>query len=199
MENLTRSQQHFATVEQWRQELRTALARQFPTGGELVWEVGCGHGHFLAAYAARHPEVACVGVDLSGDRIERALRKRDRARLANLHFFRAEAGLFLEVLPAEVRITDTFVLFPDPWPKLRHQKHRVLQPRFLHALAAHATPTARLFFRTDFRPYFDETRALLAQNRDWRLVDSAWPFEFETVFQSRAASYDSLVASRIIS
>ena len=119
-----------------RSELSATLEHLLPPGSQFVWEVGCGHGHFLTAYAAAHPGRVCIGIDLCGDRIERAMRKRDRAALPHLHFIRADASMFLECLPATVTPADTFVLFPDPWPKKRHQKHRILRTPFLEGLAA---------------------------------------------------------------
>jgi tRNA (guanine-N7-)-methyltransferase len=166
-----------------------------PAPADFVWEVGCGHGHFLTAYAAAHPTRVCIGVDIASDRIARARKKAERARLRSLHFLRTEASLFLEAMPASVRITAVFVLFPDPWPKLRHHKHRVLQPEFLEDLAHRAAPRCRLHFRTDFEPYFREARAVAEAASAWQLVDAPWPFEFETVFQSRAAEgYHSFIA-----
>ncbi len=183
-----------AILEQRRVELRDQLAPIATARTPLVWEVGCGHGHFLTAYAAAHPEKICVGIDLIGERIERAGRKRDRAKLGNLHFIQAEARLFLEMLPAEARIGTMFVLFPDPWPKLRHNKHRIMQTAFLERAAASATPDCPLYFRTDFTPYYEAVRRTLAGDPHWQLTEEPWPFEFATVFQQRAGDFHSLVA-----
>ncbi len=174
--------------------LRDRLHTLLPANARFVWELGCGHGHFLTAYAEAHPERLCVGIDLVGERVDRANRKRDRAKLANLHFIQAEARLFLEELPASTRFEDVFVLFPDPWPKLRHRKHRIMQPDFLAAVARRAGPATRLCFRTDFAPYFEDARATVSAHADWQLVEAPWPFEHETVFQSRAPSFQSLIA-----
>lgn len=174
-------------------QLSAILAQAKPT---LVWEIGCGHGHFLTAYAAAHPEHTCIGVDMESARIERAVLKRDRARLTNLHFVRAEARLFLAALPAGLTFDWIFVLFPDPWPKLRHHKHRLIQPEFLAALAAHASAHCRLCFRTDHTAYFSAARRVFAEADGWQITDEPWPFEFETVFQSRAPAYQSLIVRR---
>ncbi len=177
-----------------RDGLRDQLQGILPVNAPFLWEVGSGHGHFLTAYAAAHPEKMCIGVDLVGERIERATRKRDRARLANLHFIRADARLFLQALPPGAQISELFVLFSDPWPKSRHHKHRVLQPAFLESVAKHAAPGCRLYFRTDHRPYFDDAKAMVRDSAPWELVEDPWPFEFETVFQQRAESHDSFIA-----
>ncbi len=183
-------------LEERRQSLRRELESAWHGQRELVWEVGCGHGHFLTAYAAAHPTHWCVGIDLVNERIERARRKQKRAGLSNLHFLRGEARQFLEVMPEGSRMTRLFVLFPDPWPKLRHQKHRILQREFLDAVAIRAAPGCRLYFRTDYRPYFEEAQAALSGHAQWRMVAEPWPFEFATVFQQRATGFDSLIAAR---
>lgn len=170
------------------------LAPALAATGPLVWEVGSGHGHFLTAYAAANPEHICIGVDIASDRVGRAQKKRDRARLTRLHFIRAEAGLFLDVLPLERRFTRVFVLFPDPWPKARHHKHRLLQEKFLTRLAERMEPAGRLYFRTDYAPYFAEAADAVRQHPRWALVDEPWPFDHATVFQERAESHQSLVA-----
>ena len=190
------SPEHEALLGDRRRALREDLASIFTDGApaSCVWEVGCGHGHFLTAYAGEHPGEICIGIDLVGERIERATRKRDRARRAQLHFIRAEARLFLEVLPPAVRFSRVYVLFPDPWPKSRHHKHRVMQPEFLSWVAARMTPEGRLYFRTDFDPYFHDTERLITKHPAWCIADEPWPFEHETVFQSRAAAHRSIVA-----
>ncbi len=179
-----------------RAALRAELAAALPpaTAG-IVLEIGCGNGHFLTAYAAAHPGTVCLGIDLLLERIGKARRKRDRAGLANLHFLRCAADDFFAELPAAVRLQEIYVLFPDPWPKKRHHKNRLINPAFLDALAARAGPGSRLFFRTDYGPYFDEAAAVIAAHGRWRpLPPGPFPFEHDTIFQSRAPSFQSLAA-----
>lgn len=180
-----------------RAELNEQLQRILPPDSRLVWEVGCGHGHFLAAYATAHPKDLCVGVDISSDRIARAGRKRERGRLANLHFILADAIDFLAALPKGSRIPQTFILFPDPWPKRRHHKNRILAPAFLGALATFAPRGACLHFRTDHEPYFREAEAVVGQHAAWARLDAGvLPFEEPTVFQKRAQKQFTLAAER---
>jgi tRNA (guanine-N7-)-methyltransferase len=187
-----------ARQQAWLEALREKLAGWLPRDGRaLVWEIGCGHGHFLTAYAAAHPAVFCVGVDTKAERVARAERKRERAGLANLRFVRAEARMFLAALPPSMTLAAVFVLFPDPWPKRRHHKHRLLGEDFFRALAARVGPGTLFCLRTDHEPYFREVAAVLTAHPDWRLApDEAWPFEHTTVFQQRAAAHCSLMARR---
>ena len=194
--NPARTAEHFAEMEARRQTLRDFFRENLPPVGRFVWEIGCGHGHYLTAYAKEFSTNLCVGIDTSSDRIERARRKSARAELKNVHFVHAEAELFLSQLPSHASITNVFILFPDPWPKKRHHKNRIARPDFLTALAARAGKGAGLYFRTDFTPYLDEVRQTLRAHPEWELADTPWPFEHETVFQSRAETYGSLVARR---
>jgi tRNA (guanine-N7-)-methyltransferase len=189
--------EHLAMIEARREALRVDFARMVPPGGRIVWEIGCGHGHFLTAYAAAHPAALCLGVDQDAFRVRRAVKKQERARLTNLHFLRAEARLFLDTLPAGMGLAAIFILFPDPWPKRRHHKHRLLQADFFQALAERAGQGTPFYFRTDHEEYFREVEQLLGVQADWRLAPGAsWPFEETTVFEQKAAVYYSLVALR---
>ncbi len=189
--------EHASRMAERREALRTALPGVIPSGSRFVWEVGCGHGHFLTAYASAHPDESCVGIDVAANRIARAHRKRERARLRNLHFVRANADDFLAVMPKNALLTSIFILFPDPWPKRRHSSKRVMKPEFLAAAAAAAQKGARLYFRTDYQPYFRQACAEVREHSDWEETDpSAWPFEEPTVFQKLADRYFSLVATR---
>ena len=172
--------------------LRAEFFPRLPVGAPLTLELGCGHGHYLTAYAAAHPGEFCVGLDLLADRIARAERKAVRAKLANLAFVQAEASLFisaLAALPDAPRLRRVFVLFSDPWPKRRHWKHRVLQAALLDSLAPLAAPGAGLHFRTDHPDYFAYAREVVGAHPLWRLApadEAPWPFEHVSVFEERA-------------
>jgi tRNA (guanine-N7-)-methyltransferase len=116
--------------------------------------------------------------------------------LTNLVFLKAEAEECVTALPPHVRLQRIFVLFPDPWPKRRHHKHRIMHTRFLHAIAARAESGADLCFRTDDAPYFAAAKTVVSSHRDWEVSAAHWPFERATVFQSRAAVFQSLMAVR---
>ncbi len=191
-----------AQAEAIRQSRFDALRPQLATGlqgrARVTLEIGCGHGHFLTAYAQTHPDEFCLGIDLLADRLARAGRKSQRLGLTNVAWIHAEAGLLLTALPDDLRFAgNIFILFPDPWPKRRHWKHRIVRSDFLSALAGKAGQGARLCFRTDHAPYFAAAQETLASHPDWRLSpEEAWPFEQPTVFQSRADDYQSCVALR---
>lgn len=189
--------EYMAKVAATRAELQADLRSALGGASRFVWEVGCGHGHFLTAYADRHRELPCVGIDLLNERVVRAAKKKNRAGLAHLHFIRADAQMFLEEMPASVEFAAVYVLFSDPWPKKRHHKNRIMQARFLSDVARHASAGVPLYFRTDHKDYFAAAREVVESHPDWRLDPQApWPFELPTVFQQRAESFQSIVALR---
>lgn len=161
----------------------------------ITLEVGCGHGHFLVAYGQAYSNECCIGFDVLNGRIRRAKAKVDKRALENIHFLKADAELFFEALPRWVRIDKTFILFPDPWPKARHLKHRLMQDKYLNAIAQKSTQDAKLYFRTDHREYFEASKEVIDNNPYWWRSSCAWLFEHETVFQTMmGGSYYSLVA-----
>jgi tRNA (guanine-N7-)-methyltransferase len=176
--------------------LKEHLMAEIPRGiQEITWEVGSGHGHFLNKYAAVNPGRFFVGIDLLGDRLRKASKKQTAAGTLNLRFVKAEALEFLECLPTGIRISEVIVLFPDPWPKKRHFKHRLVQPIFLDRLASRMTLGGRLYFRTDHGPYVEWAREQFNLHRSWSLIpEPQWILEEKTVFQARAPSFGSLVA-----
>jgi tRNA (guanine-N7-)-methyltransferase len=184
-------------VAQRRAALRTQLAAIIPATANLTLEIGSGHGHFLTRYAADFPQASCVGVDMIRDRILRARRKAERAKLTNCQFIQAEARELIDALPDPVTFAEVWVLFPDPWPKKRHHKNRMLQAEFFETIARRAGEGAKLYFRTDHTEYFHAVAALFPSLRTWRIdPTTTWPLEHETVFQARAPAYHSLVAVR---
>lgn len=175
--------------------LERGLAAALDGVETLTYEIGCGHGHYLAAYAAAHPEEVCLGVDLRVRRVRLSTRKQSLAALPNLLFVRAEGEETLKLMPPHVRLGRVLVLFPDPWPKPRHHKNRLLQPAFLDLLAARMAPGGTLCFRTDHEPYFAWAVAHLSAHPRWALDPAEpWPFEEETWFQQLFGRYQSLVA-----
>ena len=182
-----------ANVERLRATLASALAGR--TG--LTFELGCGHGHWLAAYAAAHPDEFCVGIDLITHRVERSVRKQTLGKLDNVLFLKAEATEFLDALSATVALRKIFILYPDPWPKKKHHKNRFINAENLARLAAHAAPGARLHFRTDNADYFAWTGEHLATHPGWRVEPAAaWPFEQKTFFEERMKERRDMFADR---
>lgn len=177
--------------------LRARLATELGESGVLTLEIGCGHGHWLVAYAEAHPGERCVGIDLLGERLRKCEAKRERRGLGNATFLKAEASEFLDALPAGIRLAKVFILYPDPWPKRRQTRKRFLQRANLDRLARAAAPGCRLAFRTDHGDYHAAAAAALAAHPDWEPREGEpWPFESPTFFQDLLREKRDLQATR---
>jgi len=128
-------------------------ASVFATTPSEVWlEIGFGGGEHLAGQAKLHPRVGFIGAEPFLDGVAKVLTYIEEQKLANVRLRRGDARLLLEQI-APRSISRVFILFPDPWPKTRHRKRRIIQPAFLEELSRVMIPGARLRFATDWADY----------------------------------------------
>ena len=121
--------------------------------GRPVWlEIGFGGGEHLAEQAARNPDVLLIGAEPFQNGVASAVRHIDERGLANVRLHAGDARELVEALPANV-VNRVFILFPDPWPKARHHKRRLMTEPFIADLARVLRPGGVLRFATDWRDY----------------------------------------------
>jgi tRNA (guanine-N7-)-methyltransferase len=157
----------------------------FPAAPAAVWlEIGFGGGEHLATQAEQRPGVGFIGCEVFLNGIARLLGDIVRSDLGNIRVFADDARLLLDCLmPAS--IGRVFILFPDPWPKQRHHKRRLVARATLDRLAAIMQPGAELRLATDDRGYLvwmlehvtaHPDFAWLARTpADWRKRPPDWP------------------------
>ena len=132
---------------------------------ELWLEIGFGGGEHLAGQAARRPDVTLVGAEPFLNGAASALRHVDEAELTNVRVHVGDARDILDRLP-DASLERIFILFPDPWPKARHHKRRLIQPAFVAVLARVLVPGGRLRFATDWADYADWALQRLSAHPD---------------------------------
>lgn len=157
-------------------------------------EIGCGHGHWLTSYAIKKPAENFVGIDLISKRIEKANFKVRKRNLCNVCFCKAEANEFLEF--CDYDLSNTFIMYPDPWPKKRHFKRRLIQPPFLKLLSSKTQYDGKLYFMTDHIDYFNWSNSMISESKYWELTDKKWPHEELSYFQNILPSNQFFCASR---
>jgi tRNA (guanine-N7-)-methyltransferase len=116
-----------------------------PTAKQLWLEAGFGAGEHLAQQAARHPDALLIGAEPFVNGIAACLAHIDDAKLANVRLHHGDIRALLPRLP-EGSVDRFYVLFPDPWPKTRHKKRRLVQPDFISEAARVLKPRAVLRF-----------------------------------------------------
>ena len=133
---------------------RLDVARFFPVSQPLEVELGSGDGSFLLEYARRNPGTNFIGIERLLGRIAKLDRKGRRLGLTNLRGVRIESSYFLQWLLPPHSAAALHIYFPDPWPKKRHHKYRLINEQF-PALARQAlVPGGTVFLRTDDADYF---------------------------------------------
>jgi tRNA (guanine-N7-)-methyltransferase len=150
-----------------------------------VWlEIGFGGGEHLAEQAERHPEIGFLGSEVFENGIARLVGEIASRGLDNIRIFADDARLLLDRLPP-ASLARVFILFPDPWPKRRHHKRRLVAPEALDRLAVIMQPGAELRLATDDRDYLawmlehltahPEFTWLVRRPADWRERPPDWP------------------------
>jgi tRNA (guanine-N7-)-methyltransferase len=157
----------------------------FAASVEAVWlELGFGAGEHLAAQAAAQPSRGLVGCEVFENGIVKLLAEVQRQSLANVRLFVDDARVLVEAL-AEASIERVFILFPDPWPKQRHHKRRLVSSAMLDGLAHLLRDGGELRLATDDMDYLrvmleDATdhpafEWLARRADDWRHRPPDWP------------------------
>ena len=169
---------------------RLDFAAVFPGVQDVEVELGSGDGSFLAEYAALNPGRGFLGVERLLGRLRKLERKALRRGLSNLRVLRLEAGYVLCWKLASGTVSALHVYFPDPWPKRRHWKRRLVNEAFVEESARILQPGGRVFLRTDNEPYFGQMREVFG--RSSRFVEVDYPpdlasvvTDFERDFNSR--------------
>jgi tRNA (guanine-N7-)-methyltransferase len=148
-------------------------AKWFPHSQPLEVELGSGDGTFIAQYAQRRPDRNFLAVERLLGRLRKIDRKGLRAGLANLRLVRIEASYLLEYLLPPESVHALHVYFPDPWPKRKHRKNRLVNPRFTELAAQALTPGGTVYLRTDGQDYFAQMTAVFAANTNFLLAETS--------------------------
>jgi len=172
-----------------------------PPVAEVWLEIGFGGAEHLIWQARANPRVGCIGCEPFADGVVKALSAIVQANLANVRLYAEDARPLLRWLP-DAGIARTFILFPDPWPKKRHHKRRLVSPATLAELARVMRPGAELRVATDVGDYARSILLAVRQQQsfrwtaerpaDWRERGADWPptrYEQKALMQGRRCTF----------
>jgi tRNA (guanine-N7-)-methyltransferase len=166
------------------------LAELFPKLQPLEVELGSGDASFFVDYAKLHPERNFIGVERLLGRMRKLDRKGRRAGLTNLRGVRIESLYFLEYLLPPHSVSALHVYFPDPWPKKRHHKNRLVNERFPKIARAALVPGGVVYLRTDDGDYFAQMAEVFEAGTEFQKIETPselaeLPTDFEREFHAR--------------
>ena len=138
---------------------RLDLPKIFGRRAPLHVDLGCGDGSFLCALAERMPEKNFLGVERMLGRVRSASRK-GASRSGNIRVLHLETSYTVRYLLPPASVEAFYLLFPDPWPKRRHQRRRVMTPDFLSAIGDALIDGGTFQIATDQSDYFEQIREL---------------------------------------
>jgi len=161
-------------------------------GASAAWlEAGFGAGEHLAAQAAAHPDTLFLGAEPFVNGLGACLAHIDDAGLANVRVHAGDVRSLMALLP-DASVSRCYILFPDPWPKVRHKKRRLIQPDFIAEAARLMMPGSRLRFATDWADYADWTLERFGASTDFRWTAeraddwrAPWPDHVTTRYEAK--------------
>jgi len=178
------------------------LAEIFPEPQPLEVELGCGDASFLVEFARRNPGTNFIGVERLLGRISKLDKKGHRAELKNLRGVRIESAYFLQYLLPPKSISALHVYFPDPWPKKRHRKNRLINESLPALARAALAPGGKVYLRTDDADYFAQMTEVFRADKNFSEIETPVELaelltDFEREFNARGiktlrAAYKSL-------
>ena len=162
-------------------------------------DLGCGDGSFICALGQRMPAKNFLGIERLLGRIRSATRKA--ASLPNVRLLRMESSYAVRyLLPAE-SVETFYLLFPDPWPKRRHWRRRIVTEDFLSAIGQALVENGTFRIATDQREYFEKMKEMARANSNFAIIDPTvadLPLtKFEKTFRAQGASIHWLELRKI--
>ena len=142
-------------------------AEVFGRTGRVEVEIGIGKGRFLLAAAEARPDVLHFGVEWANEYLRIAEERAGKRALENVRFVRVDAGELVRRALPESSVSAFYVFYPDPWPKKRHHKRRLIQPEFLTLAATRLRPGGLLHCATDWEPYAEQMLEVLTAHPDF--------------------------------
>jgi len=170
----------------------------FSRGKNISLDIGCGNGEFIAELALMNPTKYFIGLEIKYGRIIKCLKKAEINKLDNVKFILCDASLLIKEIVPKRSLNKVFINNPDPWPKDRHEKNRLIDSPFLANVYKAMKRKGHLYIKTDDTIYMKTIRRELSKtkfviNKKQSPFDKALPStKFQELFLSRKKKIYSL-------
>jgi tRNA (guanine-N7-)-methyltransferase len=152
----------------------------------LILEIGSGMGESTVEIAKAHPEAEFIAVEVHGPGVGSLLNRIEKQQLSNLRVIRHDALEVLEHMVPDGALAAIHLFFPDPWPKKRHHKRRMVQGPFAALVHRKLAPGGIFHTATDWPDYAEQIAAVFSENALFEKTEPAFAVRPMTKFESRA-------------
>ena len=128
----------------------------------IALEIGCGIGDFIAKSASDRPDMNFIAIDYYNKGCDKTCRRLEKQGITNVRVLRVEAREFISAHIPENSLAALFINCPDPWPKKRHRKRRLVNSSFMEFVKSYLRPDADFYFATDFEDYGEDVAAFMS-------------------------------------
>jgi len=174
------------------------LERIFERKAPLHVDLGCGDGSFLCALAQRLPNNNFLGIERLSSRIHSSARKA--ATLNNVRLLQIESSYAVRYLLPARSVETFYLLFPDPWPKRRHHRRRIVTPDFLNSVHTALEKNGAIHIATDDVDYLGKMKGIAESNPGFVMGDADLdlpPSKFGRIFRQKGATIYWLALRKI--
>lgn len=153
----------------------------------LALEIGCGIGDFIVKTAADSPDRNIIAIDYYNKGCDSTCRRLERHGVENVRVVRVEARQFIRECIPQASLAEVYINCPDPWPKKRHRKRRLVSRQFAEFLRDYLAPGGSLYFATDFDDYGIDVARMMPDvaGFDNALAPDLYRFELERYHLSK--------------
>lgn len=183
------------------EQLRTSGLEACVGPPPVVLEIGFGRAELILELAAAYPERHFLGVEVSRKRVEKSGRRVTARSLRNAKLVHTPAEYLLERVLPDASIAECWINCPDPWPKKRHHRRRLVQPEFVEQLSRVLEPHAILHISTDHQGYAEWIHGVMSKAPGFRNLHAPAPrsetrplrpetaYEAEWIAEGRSIAY----------
>ena len=169
---VSRMEEHSDIIKTAPIEENQELMEFIRSSQSLIMDLGCGAGNFLRDYASHLPDASFLGFELRFKRLVKGALKLKKRNLSNVRLIRARAE-DIDVWVPKDSVEEIHVNFPDPWPKKKQLKHRLMKKEFFMKAHEILVEGGYLVFKTDHREYFESVTELLTDVHCFQIVEQS--------------------------